>query len=103
MELIISSVIGLLATVVSGMAMFFLKRYFTKREERDKAREARMAEENILILRSIHAVGKLTIANSIALRDGKTNGEMTNALSEYEHIERELYNFLLTANFQNLQ
>ncbi len=103
MEIMISSAIGLVATIVSGMAVFFLKRHFVKREEKERERGERMAKENILILKSIHAIGNLTIANSIALRDGKTNGEMASALREYENIERELYDFLLTANFQNLE
>ena len=101
MEQIISVVISLVATIVSGMAVFFLKRYFKRREEREKAREQLAAEENMLILRSINAIGKLTLANSIALRDGRTNGEMASALREYEKVDRELYNFLLEASTHN--
>ena len=58
MEQIISMVISLVATIVSGMAVFFLKRYFKRREEREKAREQLAAEENMLILRSINAIGR---------------------------------------------
>lgn len=98
MEEILSVLISLIATVVSGMAVFFLKRFFRARETREQAREQLAAEETVLILRSINAIGKLTLANSIALRDGKTNGEMTNALQEFEKVEKELYLFLLEAS-----
>ena len=101
MEQAISLIISLCATIISSMAVFFLKRYFKKREEREKAREQLAAEENMLILRSINAIGKLTLANSIALRDGRTNGEMASALREYEKVEQELYNFLLEASTHN--
>ena len=101
MEQAISLIISLCATIISSMAVFFLKRYFKKREERERAREQLAAEENMLILRSINAIGKLTLANSIALRDGRTNGEMASALREYEKVDRELYNFLLEASTHN--
>jgi Mn2+/Fe2+ NRAMP family transporter len=91
-------VISVLGSVISGMALFFLQRYFKKKEKKDEQRDKAKAKENILILKSINAVGKLTVANSIALRDGKTNGEMHEAMELYEHTERELYDHLLEQN-----
>jgi hypothetical protein len=55
----------------------------------------------MLILKSIDVIGKLTVANSIALRDHKTNGTMSNALKEYEEISAELYAYLLEVNARN--
>ncbi len=55
-------------------------------------------KENVLILKSINAVGKLTVANSIAIRDGKTNGETHEALENYEEVDSELYEYLLEVN-----
>ena len=43
-------------------------------------------------------VGKLTTATCIALKDGRTNGEMSAALKEYEEVDKELYNYLLSVN-----
>ena len=74
--------------------LFFLQRYFKKLDERAKA----AAHENILILKSINALSKLTVANSIALKEGKSNGELTSALKEYKDIEKELYAYLLEQN-----
>lgn len=98
MEYLISVTISLLATVISSMAVFFLKRYFKKKEAKDHAREELMVKETILILRSINAVGKLAHANCIALRDGKTNGETAAAMKEYDAVMSELYDFLLHAS-----
>ena len=58
----------------------------------------RTRKENILILKSIDAVGKLTYADAIAIRDGKTNGEMKAAIEAYKKADEELYNFLLEQN-----
>ena len=40
----------------------------------------------------------MTLANSIALRDGKTNGELKKALAEYEQVNKEMLEFL----FENI-
>lgn len=96
MEYFISLAVSACATVLSGMALYFLKRYFKEKEKKDRAREELLAEETMLVLKSITAVGKLTLANTIALRDGKTNGETARALEEYERVDRELYEFLLS-------
>jgi hypothetical protein len=87
-----------LGSVVSGTALFLLTRYFKKRDERDEKRDKAKAQENVLILKSINAVGKLTVANAIAIRDGKTNGELKDALTLYEQTENELFNYLLEQN-----
>ena len=76
----------------------FLQRFFKKKAKKDEARDALKAKENQLILKSIHAVGKLTVANSIALRDGKINGEMHAALEAYQEADGEMYEYLLEQN-----
>ena len=80
------------------MVLFFLKSYFTKQEAKEKEREKRKAKENVLILKSIDAIGKLTYANAIAIRDGRTNGELKEALSEYHEVREDLYEYLLEQN-----
>jgi hypothetical protein len=95
---VIAIVLSIVGSVVSGAALFFLSRYFKKRDERDEKRDKAKAQENVLILKSINAVGKLTVANAIAIRDGKTNGELKDALTLYEQTENELFNYLLEQN-----
>lgn len=84
------------ATVISGAVLFALKRFFNGHQERELRRDRMKAKENELILRSLNALGRLCVANCIALRDGKTNGEMSGALCEYERVEKELYSYLIS-------
>ena len=49
-------------------------------------------------LKSIDAVGKLTYANAVAIRDGKTNGEMHEAMEAYQENKTEMYEYLLEQN-----
>ncbi|MCK9577366.1 MAG: hypothetical protein M0R51_15790 [Clostridia bacterium] len=95
---VLTIILSVGASVVSGTALFFLQRYFKRKDKKDERRDAVKAEENVLILKSINAVGRLTVANSIALRDGKTNGEMHTALEEYGEVDKEMYEYLLERN-----
>lgn len=52
----------------------------------------------MLILKSIDAVGKLTYANAVAIRDGRTNGEMHEAMETYQENKAEMYEYLLEQN-----
>ena len=93
-----ATIISICASIISGMVLYFLKRYFDKREKEEKARDEVFAKENILILKTIDAVGKLTYADALAIRDGKTNGEMKEAIEAYKKADKELYEFLLEQN-----
>ena len=88
-------IISIASSIVSGMVLFFLQRYFKNKAKNDEERDAAKRRENLLILKSIDAVGKLTYADSIAIRDGKTNGEMKTAVEAYKKADQELYEFLL--------
>lgn len=94
----ISIIISIVASIISGMVLFFLKRFFDKKDKEEKKKEEAKAKENILILKSLDAVGKLTYANSIAIRDGKTNGELKGAIKDYNEVKDELYEYLLEQN-----
>lgn len=98
--MIISIIISICASIISGMVLFFLQRFFKKKAKKDEERDATKAKENILILKSIDAVGKLTYANAIAIRDGKTNGEMHEAMESYSEAKQEMYDYLLEQNFK---
>lgn len=86
------------ASIISGMVLFFLQRFFKKKQKKDEERDRAKAKENMLILKSIDAVGKLTYADAVAIRDGKTNGEMKEAMKAYAEVKDELYEYLLEQN-----
>lgn len=98
MDTVISLIFTIVATVISSTVLFFLKGYLKKNQLRDEQRDRDKAKEIELILKCLNALGNLTVANSIALRDGKTNGELSAALSEYEKVNRELYQYLISSH-----
>lgn len=91
----ISIVISICASIVSGMVLFFLQKFFKKRQISEEKREERQHKKDVLMMKSINAVGDLTLANAIAIRDGKTNGELKKALKEYDESSKELLDFLI--------
>ena len=95
---ILTIALSIFASMVSGMALFFMQRYFKSKDKKDDVRDIEKAKENVLILKSIDALGKLTYANSIAIRDGKTNGEMKEGVSAYIEVKEDMYNYLLENN-----
>ncbi len=94
----ISIIVSVCASIISGMVLFFLQRFFKKKQKKDEERDRAKAKENMLILKSIDAVGKLTYADAVAIRDGKTNGEMKEAMKAYAEVNDELYEYLLEQN-----
>lgn len=95
---IFSIVLSVTSSIISGMVLFFLQRFFKNKAKKDIDRDNQKAKENVLILKSIDAVGKLTYANAIAIRDGKTNGEMHEAMDSYAEVKEEMYEYLLEQN-----
>ena len=83
----ISIIVSVCASIISGMVLFFLQRFFKKKQKVDEERDRAKAKENMLILKSIDAVGKLTYADAVAIRDGKTNGEMKEAMKAYAEVK----------------
>ena len=94
----LSIVISIGSSIISGMVLFFLKRYFDKKELSEQEKEKARQKENVLILKSIDAIGRLTYADAVAIRDGKTNGEMKDAIKAYSEVKGELYDYLLEQN-----
>lgn len=94
----VAIIISILGSVISGTILFFIKRYFTKLEEKEHERTKTRDKENVLIIKSIDAIGKLTYANSIAIRDGKTNGELKEGIQAYNDVKEEMYEYLLEQN-----
>jgi len=95
MEQIISIIVSILASVFTGMLLFFVQRFFKNAEKRAEKEEARRNTKDILVLKSLKAIGTLTVANAIAVKEGKTNGEMHKAMDGYEAVDKELNDYLI--------
>lgn len=96
MDTAITIFITSLASVLSGIVLFLIQSYFKKQQKKEETQEEEKANQMTLIIRTLNSLGKLTVANSIALRDGHTNGELKDALKEYKNVEKDLYNYLAT-------
>lgn len=96
MDAVISLVLTSVATVISGFVLFYIQRVYNDQKIKDSQVCQEKNTENELILRSLNALGKLTVANTIALRDGKTTEEMTEALYEYSEVEKEMYRYMVS-------
>ena len=86
------------ASIFSGMILYFFQRYFKRIQRKEEERERAKAHQITLIVRTLNALGHLTVANSIALRDGHTNGELKDALKEYKEVEKDLFEYLAGAS-----
>lgn len=93
---VLAIVISVLGSVVSGTALYFLKRYFDKRDRKDEQTETRRHEKDKLLFKSIKSVGDLAAASATALVSGKPNGECHKALADYDKIDKEVYDFLIS-------
>jgi len=88
---VISIVFTAGATVVSGMVLFFLQRFLTRQQKKEEQRDAVKTKETVLLFQSLKALGKLSVANSIALRDG-VPVDLT--AKEYDILELLIKNLL---------
>ncbi|OJU14890.1 MAG: hypothetical protein BGN88_06420 [Clostridiales bacterium 43-6] len=81
-------------SIISAVVLYKLNQS-TKRSNKNHELNRK---ENIIIMKNIQAIGRLSKANAIAIRDGKINGELTSAVECYEKATCEMDNFLLEQN-----
>lgn len=94
METLFTVLLTSVASVFSGVVLFLIQSHLKKQRKKEEEREAEKANQMTLIIRTLNSLGKLTVANSIALRDGHTNGELKDALKEYKEVETDLFDYL---------
>lgn len=111
-----SGIMAFLSPIVSALIIWYIQRQYLRREkirdeqiveerkrqekrEADKEQELRARadsrkQESLITMRMIKAIGKLSYANSIAIKEGKVNGVMDEALMYYRETSSELSEFL---------
>ncbi|MBQ7347916.1 MAG: hypothetical protein IJW55_08160 [Clostridia bacterium] len=94
METLFTVLLTSVASVFSGVVLFLIQSHLKKQRKKEEEREAEKANQMTLIIRTLNSLGKLTVANSIALRDGHTNGELKDALKEYKEVETDLFDYI---------
>jgi hypothetical protein len=101
MEHTISIIVSIVASIVTGMLLYFIKRHFTNMEKRAERAENRRDTKDVLMLKSLKAIGELTVANAVAVKNGHQNGEMEKAMGDFEQVDKELDNFLIQSAVKN--
>ena len=111
-----TEILAFLSPIASALIIWYVQYYNIKRdkqkdlerEEERKRQEQKDAErdreskeraearkqESLITMRMIKAVGKLSYANSIAIKEGKINGVMEEALMYYRDASSEMTEFL---------
>lgn len=111
-----TEILAFLSPIASALIIWYVqyhnikrdKRRDLEREEERKKRERKDAErdkeskeraearkqESLVTMRMIKAVGKLSYANSVAIKEGKVNGVMEEALMYYRDASNEMTEFL---------
>ena len=112
----ITSITAFLSPIASALIIWYIQRQYLRREkirdeqiqegsrrqekkEEEKERELKARvdsrkQESLIMMRMIKAIGKLSYANSIAIKEGKVNGIMEEALMYYRETSSELSEFL---------
>jgi len=98
MEHTIAIVVSIAASIFTGLLLFFVQRYFKNMEKRAERTECRSEQKDVLILRSLKAIGELTVANAIAVKTGHSNGELDKAQKDFEAVDKELDSFLIRSS-----
>lgn len=111
-----SGIMAFLSPIASALIIWYIQRQYLRREkirdeqiaeerkrqekrEADKERELSAIadsrkQESLITMRMMKAIGKLSYANSIAIKEGKVNGVMEEALMYYRETSNEMTEFL---------
>jgi len=92
---IIAYVVSAVVSAVGGAIVYFIRKHFKRMEKYAESAEERRATKDLLVLKSLKAIGELCVANAIAIRDGKSNGCTKTALKAFQEVDRELQDFLM--------
>jgi hypothetical protein len=65
-----------------------------ERDKESKERAEARKQESLITMRMIKAVGKLSYANSVAIKEGKVNSVMEEAIVYYRDASDEMTEFL---------
>ena len=82
--------------VVVSVLIIFLTIFVNKKMKAIDDSYCTRKEETAVIVKMLRTIGKLSYANSLAITECKTNGEMKDALDSYNEDAARLDDFILT-------
>lgn len=89
-EKVLVYVFAIAQSVIGGLILYRIKKNDEKAQEAQKIKE----EGELLNLEMTAANGKLSYACAMALKRGKANGEVEDAVKAYEEAKVKYYDFL---------
>jgi len=99
----------LLMTAITATMGFMVWRLQRKIQKKDEAKEAEhdrqrrdVQQYQRFMIQTQRTLTKLCVATAIAVRDGKSNGEMTTALEIMETVARDQRDFLVDQGINGL-
>jgi hypothetical protein len=85
---------GIVVAIISGRFNKHIQDLDDKREQEREIREKVKEKEVYSRISLLFATAKLSYATAIAVRDGKTNGEMQDALKSYDEAKDKYNSFI---------
>lgn len=94
MSTVAAFLLGLLPSIITGAIAFYMQRAQKKRDARIERHEQNRKKESLLNLEMTMAAAKLSYACAMALKRGQPNGEVEDAVKDYEKSKEAYYHFL---------
>lgn len=82
-DIIVSALIIFLSVFINNRMKVINDSYYSRKEE------------SAIVMKTLRAIGKLSYANSLAITERKTNGEMKDALKDYDEVAEKLDDFII--------
>lgn len=92
-------------TAVTGLLVWWLKRYIDKRDKKAEEREKNTEQLMLIIMRNSRATNVLAEATARAVQripDAKCNGDMTAALEMAHKIQKEEKDFMFDQGIKHI-
>ena len=92
-------------TAVTGLLVWWLKRYIDKRDKKAEVREANTEKLMLMIMQTSRATNVLAEATAKAVQripDAHCNGDMTAALEKAAKIQKEEQQFLIDQGVKHI-
>ena len=92
-------------TAITGLLVWWLKRYIDKRDKRAEEREKNTEQLMLIIMRNSRATNVLAEATARAVQripDAHCNGDMTAALALAEKIQKEEKDFMFDQGIKHI-
>ena len=99
----VSFLLGLCPSIITGIIAYYLQRGQKRRDEQAEEHAEARKKESLLALDLNMANAKLSYACAMAIKRGKPNGEVEEAVEAYEEAKAAYYRFLNEQAKERLQ